>query len=77
MESIKKFYVTFGQKSPFRNGYVLILVRDEDDDAAYSKAREEAFRALGDEWSNIYPEAKFINNVEIFPAGKLGSTIQL
>lgn len=65
---MKNFYVTFGQKSPFRDGYVLIEASD------IRTAREEAFYALGECWSNIYEDPLF--NHDMYPMGQIGKTLK-
>lgn len=62
------FYVTFGQKSPFRNGWVEVDAPD------IGKAREWTFQALGQQWSMMYTGDKFDRS--FFPAGKIGETIK-
>lgn len=59
------FYLTFGQKSPFRKGWVEIEAEDEI--AAVEVARD----TFGEHYSNIYEKI----NAEYFPSGKLGETL--
>lgn len=80
----KRFFITFGQKSPFSNGWVEIQVqnvRDNDEEAdkkAYLKARSEAFHALGDGWSNIYDETAFSKSRQnYFPDGRIGRILKI
>lgn len=79
-----RYFITFGQKSPFRNGWVEIEVRsidekeDRAEERAYNLARDQAFFSIGDGWSNIYDEGAFTKTrQDYFPAGKLGETIKL
>jgi hypothetical protein len=65
---MENFYLTFGQKSPFRDGYVLVLADDEE------TAREEVFYVFGNKWSNLYAEENF--KPEYFPAGQIGKTLE-
>lgn len=75
---IHRFFVTFGQRSPFSNGFVEILVQNEPDvEEAENKARKEAFEVFGDHWSMIYTADKFVTNRGMFRDGKLGRTIKL
>lgn len=63
------FYVTFGQKSPFRDGYVEIEADDQ------RIAQVEAFRIFGQYWSEVYEEDKI--KKEFFHAGRIGIKIKL
>lgn len=65
---MKTFYLTFGQKYPWRNGYVEVIAPD------YDTARKWVEDIFGNQWSNLYTEENF--DKEAFPAGKLGETIQ-
>lgn len=58
-----KYYVTFGFKSPFRDGWVLIEAFDE------IRAIKEANYTLGS-WYMIYEESIF--NKDLFPSGQIG-----
>jgi len=62
------FYVTFGQKSPFRNGWVEVEAEN------YRIVRQLVIDALGSSYSMIYDEHEF--NREYFPQGKLGETLK-
>lgn len=68
------FYVTFGQRSPFRNGWVEVEAETEE------LARRYVTDALGIEWSNLYSEKEFRKEddrvAEMFNAGKIGETIK-
>lgn len=64
---MKTFYLTFGQKYPWRNGWVEVLAPD------YETARELVVEIFDAKWSSLYTEEHF--NKEMFPAGKLGETI--
>lgn len=83
-----RFFVTFGQKSPFRNGYIEITVAGVADIAeAKKEAHAAAMHALGDGWSSIYHHDEFVKSKEetqahggveeLFPAGKFGETIKI
>lgn len=65
---MKNFYLTFGQKSPFRDGYVRIVSPDIE------TARSEAFYIFGEKFSNLYPEEDF--NFKYFPIGQYGHTVE-
>lgn len=64
----KNYYLTFGQKYPWRNGYVLVEAPD------YETARQWVIDIFEAKWSGLYTEEKF--NRSLFPAGKLGETIK-
>ena len=67
----KTFYLTFGQKSPFNNGWVEILATNKEE------AREEAFEVFGPKWSNVYEAEDFLAKApEFFPAGRQGRVIE-
>lgn len=82
---IHRFFVTFGQRSPFRNGYVEVIVDRQDitQGEALQKASLAAHEALGTHWSNIYSHDEFLSRScvdgkctqDLFPAGKVGETI--
>lgn len=61
-----KFYVTFGQGSPFRSGYWVVWA---DDDL---EARKKINRQFKNGWSMMYTEKDF--KPEYFPEGQLGET---
>ena len=63
-----KYYLTFGQQSPFRNGWV------EVEAASYRKARTMVYDVLENHWSMLYEEKEF--EKEYFPLGKIGETLQ-
>lgn len=67
MEPKHQFFLTFGQKSPLRHGWVEIEASTEED------AKEAAEYAFGQSWSNIYPTPLF--DIGSFPAGKFGETL--
>ena len=65
-----KFYLTFGQQSPFRNGWV------EIEASSYAEARKVAFDTLGNRWSMLYFEEEFKEaEMAYFPLGKIGETL--
>lgn len=76
---IHRFYVTFGQKSPLRHGFVEILVHngEELESVALRQAHDAAREAFGSHWSNIYKHDDFVASKHLFPAGKFGETINL
>jgi hypothetical protein len=59
----EKFFLTFGQKSPAKDGYVLIVADDYDSDF------EMVEKQFGLEWSMLYEEGDF--EPEFFPKGVL------
>jgi len=67
---MNKFYLTFGQKSPFRNGYVLIVAVD------YENARNLVEDIFGNKWSNLYDENVWgKEEAALFPSGQVGKTL--
>lgn len=64
----KIFYVTFGQQSPFRNGWVEVSATNE------IEARKEVISSIGMKWSSVYDEASF--DPRFYPGGKLGLTLE-
>ncbi len=66
------FYVTFGQKSPFRNGYVKIEADGRD------KALEIIEYSIGLlHYCMLYEEEKpGFFRAELFPKGQLGETLK-
>ncbi len=65
---MKTFYLTFGQKYPWRNGWVEVEAPD------YDTARDWVEGIFGDRFSNLYEEGKF--NKELYFRGKIGETIK-
>ena len=66
-----KFYLTFGQQSPLRNGWI------EVEAESYEEARELVYNVFGSRWSMLYREEGFDERVKAhFPAGKLGETLK-
>lgn len=63
----KVYYITFGQISPFKKGWVEILATDKE------KASEEASNRLGNRWSMIYEKEP---EKDLFPQGQLGITVE-
>lgn len=63
MTDLKNYYLTFGQKSPARNGYILIQARE------YNHARAIVKNEYDQEWPNLYEEKDF--DKSFFPAGCL------
>lgn len=68
MAENKTFYLTFGNKYPWRNGWVEVKAPD------YDTARQYVEEIFDNKWCNLYEEENF--NKEFFPAGKLGETIK-
>lgn len=64
---MKNFYLTFGQKSPFRNNWVLVVAEN------YNNARKEVIYIFGQFWSFLYEEEKF--DKSFFPEGQVGKTV--
>lgn len=64
------FYVTFGQKSPFRHGWVEIVA---DNIETANKEAYKVFGAAG--WASVYTEENF--QKDLFRAGRLGEIIKL
>ena len=58
------FYLTFGQNSPAKNGWIEVHAFD------YQRARDMVFNEYGKQWANLYTEDDF--DSECFPAGRLG-----
>ena len=63
-----KYYITFGQKSPFRDGYVIVEAPDA------TTARYEVFYAMGDQWGFMYTEEEI--DFDLFPLGQIGRTLR-
>lgn len=65
---MKTYYVTFGQKSPFRDGWVEILAKNKED------AQKHANYVFGDKFSMLYDELHM--NPMFFPAGRIGHILK-
>lgn len=65
MNYVENFFLTFGQKSPARNGWIRVEARD------YQHARDLVIGEYGKDWSNLYTEDDF--EADVFPAGELGT----
>ena len=63
-----KFYLTFGQDHPLRNGWV------EIEAPTYGEVRELVHGVFGTHWSMLYKEGEF--EKEYFPLGKIGETLK-
>lgn len=62
------FYLTFGGKYPWRNGWVEVEAPD------YETARQWVVDIFEQKWSNLKSAENF--DKSYFPAGKLGETIR-
>ncbi len=62
-----KFYVTFGQDHPLRDGWIEVRA------SSYVLARLRIFEVLGTKWASMYYLVEF--DPECFPAGKFGNTL--
>lgn len=58
------FYLTFGQQSTARDGYIIVKAKD------YDAAREMVLDRYAQNWSMLYDEDDFKG--EYFPVGCLG-----
>ena len=65
---METFYLTFGQKYPWRNGWVEVEAPDME------TAREWCFEIFEGKFSSLYSEEEF--NKSNYPAGKIGETIK-
>lgn len=65
---LNTYYLTFGQKYPWRNGWVEVLAPDLK---TAVKWVEEIF---DDQYGSIYEEKDFCK--KYYPAGKIGETIK-
>lgn len=59
-----KFYLTFGQNSPMKDGWIEVIADNE------YLARLKVVSEYGQKWSGLYNEFNF--EKEDFPEGKLG-----
>ena len=66
----KPYYITFGQRSPFRNGYVVIMASSQEE------AQAEAEICFGQHYSMVYDEDRFFTAKEHFNRGQIGETVQ-
>lgn len=60
------FYITFGQRSPFRDGWVEVEAVNEE------VARIAVFEIIGAKWGAMYSEKP---SSALFPLGRIGNTI--
>lgn len=58
------FYLTFGQQSPLKNGWIKVVAKDE------TAARHLVIEQYGIKWSGLYAEEIF--EPYYFPEGELG-----
>jgi len=65
------YYITFGQESPFREGWIRVHSLSEQ------LAREWASQYP--HWCGTYPEASFFGEgiCNSFPAGQIGKVVEL
>jgi len=63
----EKFYLTFGQRYPWRDGWV------EVEAINYDMARKAVIEIFGKSWGWLYKEGEF--DKKLFPDGKIGKTI--
>lgn len=59
-----KFYLTFGQSSPLKNGWVEVIAKNNE------QARKKVFQEYSNKWSNLYTKKRF--KKRYFPQGCLG-----
>lgn len=67
---METFYLTFGNKYPWRNGWV------EVEAVNYEMARKIVNEIFGSQWAWLYKEGEFKTLKNNFPAGKLGETVR-
>jgi hypothetical protein len=63
-EAILKFYLTFGQCSPLKNGFIIVRAHDFDE------ARDKVVDQFGQKWSGLYFEDDW--EPEFYPEGCKG-----
>lgn len=63
-----RFFVTFGQLHPLRDGYVIVMASN------YDNAREITFKILGTQWSALNPLEK-ASDTQLYPMGPIGHPI--
>lgn len=68
VSNMKKFYITFGQKYPWRNGWVLIEAPD------YNTAHLWVVQIFGSQYAQLLAEEDF--DKSYFPSGQIGETIK-
>lgn len=61
-----KFFVTFGQLHPLRDGYMIVEA------SSYENARAAVFEVLGSKWAFIQTED---TNMSMYPLGPIGRPI--
>ena len=64
---MNKYYLTFGQKYPWRDGWVEVIATD------LNEARQKVIKIFDRNWSALYSEENF--DKSSFPDGQLGRTI--
>lgn len=67
-KQLNTYYLTFGQKYPWRNGWVEVLAPD------YETARGYVEQIFDKAWANLLDESNFCK--KYYPAGKIGETIK-
>ena len=63
-----KYFLTFGQDHPLRNGWI------EIETWAYGIARTLAFQFFGKHWAHVYKEEDFEKG--LYPSGKIGEILR-
>jgi hypothetical protein len=64
--TLSKFYITFGQNHPLRNGYVVVRASDRE------LAREAAFDVFGTKWAFLHDETE---DMTWYSLGAIGEPI--
>ena len=67
-DGLETFYLTFGEKYPWRHGWVEVRAVN------YDMARTKVEAIFGNQWGWIYDEEKFDKSV--FLAGRIGEVIK-
>ena len=65
---MKTFYVTFGQRHPLRDHFVIVTA------SSYENARAAAMDVLGIKWAFIYEDCRDV--LDNCPGGVVGATIE-
>lgn len=71
MTTKQTYFITFGQRSPFREGWIEVSASSKEE------ATGEAMEIFGPYWANIYEADQFTGEIkDMYPDGKFGHTIQ-